>query len=82
MRLSFPDRKSAQAAADRIYADMMADGKLEPNTTAWPIPFQGLDEKGNPIGTDWFIVIDSRCASFMKDEEVAKVPELTTSRTP
>lgn len=75
-RLSYPDQKSAQAVADRIYADMrVVPNALEPGTTAWAVPYQDTDANGKPIGSNWYIDVDERCRAYLTAGEVATVAE-------
>lgn len=75
MRLAYTTQSQAQAIADRIYADMLAAGALEPNTTSWATPTRDLDENGQPLSPLWFVAVDERCRPFLDASEIAQIPE-------
>jgi hypothetical protein len=68
MRLTFPDQKSAQARQDKIFSDIQ--GKLEPGTTSWAIPYQDTDKDGKSVDTLWHITVDDRCRTVLTNAEV------------
>jgi len=88
MKLYFPTRAQAQAVADRIHAERIAKypdvakSAQKGETTCWCVPAQDLDDKGSPIGTEWFIIVKDRCIGETTTQERAKLDVRADGKTP
>lgn len=79
MRLTFNTQSAAQARANSIHADMVAtNAEYAAQAVCWAIPFQDLDEAGNPIDTLWYINVGDRCRAVLTVAEISTIPEWAT----
>ena len=65
-RLEFATQEEAQAAADKLHANMIAvdpdyaSSVAKGHTTAWAIPDQERDADGKVIGPRWYVNVKDR----------------------
>jgi len=89
MNTVYPNLTSAQNAADRIHnAKKAADAAYAAScqayidsggawgTARWAIPYQELDQNGNPIDSNWHVTVDNRVRGQVTSaEKRANIPE-------
>lgn len=80
MNLAQTDRGLAQAVANRIHNDLIADSPLYAASVAagqtlrWAIPYQEKDRNGNVIDPNWRVTVDERVRGVLTSAERANFP--------
>lgn len=77
MKYYFATKAAAQSKADAIHAWIVANNTgyagsvTKGQTLRWDVPHQDLDDKGQPIGTQWYVNIDQKCNGALTAQELA-----------
>lgn len=75
MRRDFATQAAAQAFADAIHSRMIAadaayaDSVAKGHTTAWAIPYQDVDDSGNPVSATWWVNTKERVDKVLQASE-------------
>lgn len=73
----FATKGEAQSKADAIHAYIVANNSAyaksvtDGKTVRWDVPHQDLDDKGQPVDTQWFVFLKPKGLGALTAQEIA-----------